>query len=254
MRKIFIAFVLFIVCSSFAFSQAANAKSGDEAIKKMSDKLSAAKTFSFSTSEVHTKVRMSGKKSDVKLERQALVRRPNGIHYTFVGGRDWDLWYDGKFLTAVSDIEKGFIQASMPPTIDEALDEIADRFDVNMAVSDLMYSSPYDSFIGANAKGGIVGTQTVEGKLCDHLAYKTDAVDYELWIGKSDSLPYQLVLNYKENPRVPRSQVIFKNWNLNASATDKDFAFNIPQGYQRIPIMEKVRVEESNSQTQPNNQ
>jgi hypothetical protein len=115
-----------------------------------------------------------------------------------------------------------------------------------------MYSSPYVP-LSDKHKGGIVGTQTVEGKLCDHLAYKTDAVDYELWIGKSDSLPYQLVLNYKENPRVPRSQVIFKNWNLNASVTDKDFAFVIPEGYQRIPIMEKVRVEESNSQTQPKN-
>jgi hypothetical protein len=251
MRKIFIPFVFFTAAVSLAFSQAANADSGDEVIKKMSDKLSSAKTFSFSTSEIHTKVSLSGKKTDVKLQRDALVRRPNGFRYSFEGGREWDVWYDGKFITAVSDVEKGFIQASTPPTIDETLDEIADRFDFNMPVSDLMYSSPYDSFTGSNSKGGIVGTQSVEGKLCDHLAYKTDAVDWELWIGKSDSLPYQLVLIYKENTRNPRSQVIFKNWNLNASATDKDFAFNIPQGYQRIPIMEKVRLVE---QTQPKKQ
>jgi hypothetical protein len=251
MRKFLFCFLFILAFIAYAFSQAANADSGEEIIKKMSDKLSSAKAFSFSTSEIHTKVRMSGQKSDVKLQREALVRRPNGIRYTFVGGRDWNLWYDGKFITAVSDVEKGFIQASLPPTIDEALDEIADRFDFNMPVSDLMYSSPYDSFTGANAKGGIVGTQSVEGKLCDHLAYKTDAVDWELWIGKSDSLPYQLVLNYKENTRNPRSQVIFRNWNLNASATDKDFAFVIPEGYQRIPIMEKVRLVE---QTQPKNQ
>src|SRR5262245_43162084 len=126
MRKtvIYFVFVFSIILVSFAFSQ--NAKNGNEIIKKMSDKLSSAKTFSFSTSEVHTRVRMSGKKEDVQLERDALVRRPNGIHYTFKGGRDWNLWYDGKFLTAVSDKEKGFIQASMPPTIDETLDNIAD--------------------------------------------------------------------------------------------------------------------------------
>ncbi|MCI0441826.1 DUF2092 domain-containing protein [bacterium] len=252
MRKIFICFVLFIAVLSFAFSQTANADSGEEIIKKMSDKLSSAKTFSFSTSEVHTKVKLSGKKTDVKLAREALVRRPNGFRYSFQGGREWDIWYDGKFLTAVSDKEKGFIQASMPPTIDETLDEIADRFDINMPVSDLMYSSPYDSFTGSNSKGGVVGTQSVEGKLCDHLVYKSDAVDWELWVGKNDSLPYQLILNYKDDPRNPTQQIIFKNWNLNAQATDKDFAFNIPQGYQRIPIMEKIRVvESSQTQTKP---
>jgi hypothetical protein len=252
MRKpIYLVLAFSFIFFALAFSQSAN--DGNAIIKKMSDKLSSAKTFSFSTSEVHTKVRMSGKKEDVQLAREALVRRPNGIRYTFQGGRDWNLWYDGKFLTAVSDKEKGFIQASMPPTIDEALDEVADRFDINMPVSDLIYSSPYDSFLSSNSKGGVVGTQTVGGMLCDHLVYKSDAVDWEIWVGKNDSLPYELVLNYKDDPKTPRQQVIFKNWNLNAQATDKDFAFNIPQGYQRIPIMEKVRIEEkSPTQTEKN--
>jgi hypothetical protein len=249
MRKsIYLVLAFSCIFISFAFSESAN--DGNEIIKKMSDKLASAKTFTFSTSEVHTRVRMSGKKEDVQLAREALVRRPNGIRYTFKGGRDWNLWYDGKFLTAVSDKEKGFIQASMPPTIDETLDTIADRFDINMPVSDLMYSSPYDSFLGSNSKGGVVGTQSVEGKLCDHLSYKSDSVDWEIWIGKNDSLPYQLILNNKDDARNPRSQVIFRNWNLNAQAADKDFAFVIPDGYHRIPIMEKVRIEDK-SQTQP---
>jgi hypothetical protein len=252
MRKIFIFSVsAFFAFLSFAFSQAAK-DNADEILKKMSDKLASAKTFTFSTSEVHTRVKLSGEKNDVRLEREALVRRPNGIRYTFKGGREWSIWYDGKYLTAVSDKEKGFIQTSTPPTIDETLDEVADRFDINMPVSDLIYSSPYDSFTSSNSKGGVVGTQSVEGKLCDHLVYKTDAVDWELWVGKNDSLPYELVLNYKDDVRNPRQQIIFKNWNLNAEATDKDFAFNIPQGYQRIPIMEKIRlVESSQTQTQP---
>src|SRR5262245_61377251 len=251
MRKsIYFVFTLSFIFVSLVFSQ--SSENGNEIIKKMSDKLSSAKTFSFSTSEVHTRVRMSGKKEDVQLAREALVRRPNGIRYIFKGGRDWNLWYDGKFLTAVSDKEKGFIQASMPPTIDETLDNIADRFDINMPVSDLMYSSPYDSFLGSNSKGGVVGTQSIEGKICDHLTYKSDAVDWEIWIGKNDSLPYQLVLNNKDDTRSPRSQVIFRNWNLNAQATDKDFAFNIPEGYQRIPIMEKVQIVDK-SQTKQSN-
>ena len=251
MRQFLFCFLLIIFFFAFAFSQTTKENS-DEIIKKMSDKLASAKTFSFSTSEIHTRVKASGKTTDVKLAREALVRRPNGIRYTFQGGREWNMWYDGKFVTAVSDVEKGFIQTSMPPTIDEALDEFADRFDMNTPVSDLMYSSPYDSFTGSNSKGGVVGTQSVGGKLCDHLAYKSDAVDWEIWVGKSDSLPYQLVLNYKDDPKNPRSQVIFKNWNLNAQASDKDFAFNIPQGYQRIPIMEKVRlVDSSQTQTKP---
>lgn len=249
MRKSIYLFLTFLfIFITFAFSQTAN--DGKAILKKMSDKLSSAKTFSFSTSEILTRVRLSGKKEDVQLARQALVRRPNGIRYTFQGGRDWNLWYDGKFLTAVSDKEKGFIQASMPPTIDEALDEVADRFDVNMPVSDLMYSSPYDSFMEAKATGGVVGTETIEGQPCDHLSYKTEFVDWDLWVSQKDSLPYQLEMKDKGDSRNPYAKITFKNWNLNAQATDKDFAFVIPDGYHRIPIMEKVRIEEK-SQTKP---
>jgi hypothetical protein len=251
MRKIgFVLVSAFLAFISFAFPQAAKKESGDEILKKMSDKLSSAKTFSFSTTEVLTRVRLSGKKEDVQLSREALVRRPNGIRYNFQGGRDWNLWYDGKFLTAVSDKEKGFIQSSMPPTIDEALDEVADRFDVNMPVSDLMYSSPYDAFMAAKATGGVVGTETIEGQPCDHLSYKTEFVDWDLWVSQKDSLPYQLQMKDKGNSRNPYAKITFKNWNLNAQADDKDFAFVIPDGYHRIPIMEKVRVEEK-SQTKP---
>src|SRR5215470_343707 len=118
----------------------------DPWLKKMSDKLASAKAFSFRTTETHDRLSPNGKKN-LSFSRTVLVRRPNRIHTTIDGKKDWNFWYDGKFLTGVSDQDKVYIQASMPETIDDSMDEMADRFDLNMPMSDILYSSPYDAFV-----------------------------------------------------------------------------------------------------------
>jgi hypothetical protein len=232
-----------------------SAAQGIQILKKMSDKLAAAQTFSFNTSEIHDRMSKTGKMVQSKYSRQVVVRRPNAWHFVYSQGKDWDIWYDGKFITAVSDQHKAFIQAAVPDTIDETMDQIAERFDIFMPMSDLLYSDPYDAYIGPDTTGGVVGKEVIEGASCDHLSFEDTAADYQLWISEKDSLPRKLVINYKEDEGKPASQIIFRNWNLSAKVTDKDFTFVIPKGYERIPILERVKLvpkSEIESQTQTN--
>jgi hypothetical protein len=124
-------------------------------------------------------------------------------------------------------------------------------------MSDLLYNSPYDAYVGPETKGGYVGTETLNGSACDHLSFQDSAADYQLWVSQSTSLPCKLIMTYKDDePEKARSaQIIFSKWNLTAKASDQDFIANIPAGYERIPIMERVRLKEeskSGNQTQSN--
>jgi len=235
-------------------SQPQSSAQGIQILKRMSDKLAAANAFSFNTSEVHDRLSSGGTMKQTKYSRQVVVRRPNGWHFVYSQGKDWNIWYDGKFVTAVSDADKAFIQASAPATIDETLDDIAERFDIFMPMSDLLYADPYDAYIGPETTGGVVGKETIEGASCDHLSFQDTAAQYQLWISDKDFLPRKLVINYTEDEGQPASQITFRNWNLSAKVTDQEFAFKIPKGYERIPILERVKLvdkaEAMESQTQ----
>jgi hypothetical protein len=248
--------VLLLICGTGpVYSQNVDATKGEAFLKQMSEKLAASKSFSFSTTELQDKIGADGKKAQLKFSRDALVRRPDGVWTHFQGERDWKLWYDGKFLTIVSDKDKIFVQRATPKTIDETMDFIAERFDMDLPMSDILYSSPYEAFMAGGSKGGFVGVEQIEGASCSHLSYQNKAVAWHLWINEKDSLPCKLQIQYKETEGQPVSEITFRNWNLAANVKENAFAFNIPAGYERIPILERVRlkeVDEPQTQTKPN--
>ncbi|PWT89783.1 MAG: hypothetical protein C5B54_08340 [Acidobacteria bacterium] len=229
--------LLFLLSISFS----ANALE-DQWLKKMSDKLASANAFTFSTTETHDGMSPSGKQINRSFSRTVLVRRPNRVYIRVDGKKDWNIWYDGKFITAVSETDKAYIEASMPATIDETLDEIADRWDMNMPMSDVLYSNPYESLISPETKGGPAGDEKIGGILCHHSAYQDAATKWEIWISDKDALPCKLKIVFEEQERKTVSVINFSNWNLSPKVSDQDFVAKIPDGYERIPVMERVHL------------
>jgi hypothetical protein len=230
-------------------AQTPDSSKGDSILKKMSQKLASAKAFSVSSTEMHERVKSDGTKLPRNTTRNSVVQRPNAFWTKVSGDTDWQVWYDGKFFTAVSDKNKAFVQRSMPPTIDETLDDLAEKLNIDIPVSDIVYSSPYDAYMTGNPKGGLVGQEQIEGSQCNHLSYATDAANWELWINITDDLPCKLKITYTDDPAAPVHVVTFRNWNLAPQIAPDKFTFQIPEGYERIPILERVRLTE-NPQTQ----
>jgi hypothetical protein len=216
----------------------------------MSEKIAAAKALSFSTSDEREKINSKGEKIKVHLTRDTTIQRPDKVWADFKGDLTWKFWYDGKYLTAVSDKEKVFVQKAVPHTIDEMLDYLAERLNLLMPISDLLYSNPYQSFMTPDTKGGLVGTEDVEGESCSHVSYHQSAADWQVWISNQDSLPRKVQIKYLEEPAQPEFVIILRNWNLNPAIPENTFAFKIPDGYERIPIMERVEYKEPGKSTQ----
>jgi hypothetical protein len=248
--------LLLFIFSGVVESQNADAVKGRALIKQMSDKLAAAESFSFKTKEVTDKIRRSGKKEKRNVTRDAIVKRPDKFWERYAGETDWQIWYDGKFVTAVSDSNKAFVQRKMPATIDESMDVLSERLGMDLPISDFVYSSPYEAFMTANATGGYAGKQQIEGVSCSHLTYKGEAADWQVWINDETSLPCKFEITYKENPGVPFYSIIFTNWNFTPEIKRDTFTYKIPEGYERLPIMERVRLTDEAPalpQTKPNN-
>jgi hypothetical protein len=236
------------------FAGEADPSRGDKILKAMSSKLAAAKLFSFSTREFHDVTKRNGERVKLNITRDVMVRRPNGFWTKYAGDRDWEFWYDGKMLTGISNEKKIYVQHEMPPTIDASMDMLAQRLNLDLPMSDVLYSSPYDAFMDAKTKGGFAGKESIDGSSCNHLSYSAEAVDWQLWIDEKSSVPCRLEMTYKQQPGKPFYRITFSNWNFSPKTNEDAFSSKIPEGYVRIPILERVLLQRggsAQSQTNP---
>lgn len=216
----------------------ARPKSAEEVVKRMSDRLAAAQSFSFSTQEKHQR-RRGGKVVDVARSRTFQVKRPGAITFKTVGGEmgGGSGVYDGKELTLVWPEQKAYARVKMPPTLDESLDRLAERFNTPLPVGDLLYSNPYDALVSPDTTGRYVGREKLGAAECDHVAFTHARVDWELWVASSgEPTPCRLVITSKGQSGPLTSDVSFSDWNLAAAPPANAFEAQVPPNYERIPI------------------
>lgn len=209
-----------------------------ERVKQMSDALTAAKTFRFTTDENRDHIDKDGKRTTQHLTREMVVRRPDGVWFHRVkDGKDLYVWYDGKTITARADSLKVWAQIAMPPTIDAALDSLATTYRFPMPMGDIVYSNPYEAFIGDSTTGRLVGEEQVGSLKCQHFSFQ-DVVNFDLWIEEGQrALPCKLDIVYESLEGQPHYSITFTGWDLSPQISDDQFTASIPSDYRQIPVV-----------------
>jgi hypothetical protein len=207
--------------------EAARAK-GDELLREMSKNLGALQALAYTADERRDEV-TKGAKVERHFSRRVVIRRPNGLTFTTTGDSEANAWYDGKHVTLVMNRDKSWARGPMPPTLDEALDFLSSEYAIQMPTADLLYSSPYDAVMTPDTTGGWVDVQQIGDRRCDHLAYQTKGVDWEIWLSEA-RLPCQVRIIYKNEPGRPTTTVTYSDLDQSPRVTDETFAAKIPDG------------------------
>lgn len=219
---------------------------GKDMVRSMSDQIAAAKEFTFSTDEVHERIRSGGGKDTLSYSRDVAVRRPDRAWFRTKGtDRDSETWYDGDSLTIVGHRNKVWAKVGVPSSLDETMDYMAVEYDLALPWGDLLYSSPYDAVIDEETTGGWQGVEKLGNRSCNHLAFQADVVDWEIWITDGEkSLPCQLLIIYKEHPERPTTRVTFRDLNPAPQLGDDRFTAVVPSGFQHIPMVRRPPEED----------
>ena len=216
----------------------AKPRSGEEVVKRMSDRLSAAQSFSFTTQEKHQR-RRGGKVVDIARTRSFVVKRPGALAFRTVGGEmgGGSGTYDGKSLTLVWPEQKAYARVNMPPTIDAALERLEEHFNMALPVGDLLHGNAYGVLVGPEMTGRYVGREQVGAAECDHVAFTHQRVDWELWVAASgEPTPCRIVITTKGRSGPLTSDVSFSDWNLAATPAANAFEAQVPPDYERIKV------------------
>ena len=208
-------------------------------MRSMSDTLANTKAFTFDTSERIEVIAPSGEKRTIHFTRTTTVRRPSALFFDLHREGETPLvitaYYDGQMLALNEKPDGVWAQTPAPATLDETLDYVIRKFGLPVPIGDVVYSSPYDAFIGPSTRGGLVARETIDGVRCAKLDYADGFVELRLWLPSSGpTLPRRLEIVYKQAPVPLITQLNFTNWKLDVPVNDAMFAFQPPAGSNAI--------------------
>ncbi len=214
----------------------AAAAEGERLMRQMSDTLARASAFRFTTSESLEPIANTGGRL-LRFSRAVTVRRPSAMVFELDGSGDTpadvSAYYDGSTVSLRDNRHGVWTQTAVPGTLDGMLDDVARRYSLPVPIADVVYSKPYDAFIGRTTKGGFVGRETVNGVACAHMTYADAFVDVGVWIASAGPpLPWRVELGYKQVPGAPKARIDFKSWDLAPKIADGTFTLPAGRGHQ----------------------
>jgi hypothetical protein len=211
----------------------ANEDDAKQIFKAMSDYLASQKTLSATFDSAVEVITPAMEKIQFASSGTLLLSRPSAIHVSRIGGySDVEMIFDGKAVTVLGKNINGYTQIESPGTIDDLIDTLRDR-GVAVPGADLLLSNVYDTLIGDVLEAKYIGHGVVGGVECDHLAFRSQETDWQLWIERGDKpLPRKYVITTKSVGAAPQFTLTITDWKTDVETTAADFTFTPPDGAQ----------------------
>ncbi len=149
--------------------------------------------------------------------------------------------YNGRELSFFSARENKYAIKPKTGTLDDFLNLLVEKLEVEIPLAQVGYKDFSEVIMEKIDTGFIIGESTVAGILCNHLTFRNDQTDFQIWIRKSgDPLPVRWVITYKRNEGQPQFWVQFIEWNLNPKIEDSTFSFTPPKGAEQIQFASQI--------------
>ena len=236
--SISVAALALMVCLGTPSGARADEADAKSLLKAMSDYMAAQDAISFgfdATLEVVTK---DGQKLALASSGAVTLNRPDKIRATRSGGfADIEMLFDGKTLTLFGKTANLFTQVDVPGTVDHLVDELQDKYNRPLPAADLLMSNAYDELMLDVIDAKDLGSGVIDGVECDFLAFRTEEVDWQIWIAHGDHpYPCRYVITSKKIANGPQYTIQIRDWKTGDEVASDDFAFNNPTGAEEIDL------------------
>lgn len=225
-------------------------------LNRFGDFLKAQPRFGFSVEFGYEVVQSDGQKLEFGASRVYTIRRPDHLRIDEerrVGGKR-ELFFDGDQITVFSPADDAYALAKLKQhrDLDAMLDLVRDALDIPVPLGDLVRQDPTHRIEEGMTSAYIVGSEKLYGVECDHVAWRTDEVEAELWLTKGDQpLPRRVVIDYRDLEGRPSFWAQFTSWSLAPDAADSVFTFTPPASAERVRFSVRGRDVEPTEEQEP---
>lgn len=230
-----IALALSSVVSFGASAAEADAKT---LLKAMSDYLAAQKSLSFAYDTNFEVVTKDDQKLSLASSGTVSLSRPDKLRAARAGGfANVEMVFDGKTLTLLGKDVKLYAQVEAPGTLDQLIDALREKYHRPLPGADLLLSNVYDQLMPDVVDVKDLGSGIVGGTECDHLAFRTKEVDWQIWIAQGDKpYPCRYVITAKQVAQSPQYSIQIRDWKAGADVATDDFSFDNATGAKKVDL------------------
>lgn len=201
----------------------------DALLKQMSDYMGGLKSFTADAYVFDDEIMADGFKLSVLGAGSLKVQRPNKLYITYKDSKqDREVFFDGSRMVVHGKGIGMFIELplSAGANLDDALDSITETLGAELPARDLLGIDVYAPLIEPVEESAYLGAIDINGVSCRQLAFRTDEVDWQLWIEEGKRpLPCRYTITSKWVYGAPQHTVTFTNWQVNPKLPANDFEF-----------------------------
>jgi hypothetical protein len=207
-------------------------------VKAMCDKLTAAKTMSFTAVVTYESPDRTGEPLAYMTLAQVTVQRPNKLRVITLGdGPRNDFYYDGTTVQAYEPAANLLATVKAPDNLDDMLRAAYEYASIYFPFADMIDSDPYKMISDNLRVAFVVGKSIVVGGVpTDIVVLVGKYVHVQLWIGSDDKLPRMARAVFIGDPSHYRHTIQFSDWKINPTLPADTFTFTPPANAVRVPF------------------
>jgi hypothetical protein len=255
----------FMACaSSFAIPiimvgmVATSAARADEAqarglVKAMSDYLAAQKDISLEYDSLLEVATTEDQKLGLASSGTITLARPDKLRMTRAGGfANVELVFDSKMVTLLGKNLNIYAQVEAPGTIDDLVNVLRNKYHRPLPAADLLMSGVYNQLMPYVKDVKDLGGGVIRGIECDHLAFRAEDVDWQIWIARGQRpYPCRYVITTKKILAAPQYTFDVRSWKTGTEVAADNFRAEIPSGARKLTPVELVDFNEMPSMFTP---
>ena len=205
-------------------------------LKAASSRLAATKSMKFTAVISYEAPSRFGPPLVYTTKNEVTMQRPDKLKIVTPGdGPASEFYYDGKVMMAFSPKENLVAVADAPPTVDDMLQYAFHIAEIYYPFSDMLVTDPYVGLANGMQLAFYIGQSSViDGTTTEMVAFASDDVFAQIWIGADDKLPRRMRAVYRRDPLQLRHEMVLSNWQLDAAVGAAEFASEKAQAATRI--------------------
>jgi len=175
-----------------------------------------------------------------------LMSRPDKLRATRTGGYSHaELFFDGKTATILNKDASVYTRLDAPGSIDQLIARLRSDYALTAPGADLLLGNVYDDLMEDVFDAKHIGTGVIDGVECEHLAFRTPEVDWQIWIEAGASpIPRKYVITSKSVAAAPQYTLRIKEWRPDAQVDAGSFTFAPAPGTKQVAAADFPRADE----------
>jgi hypothetical protein len=205
-------------------------------LDRMAAYLRGLQAFSITTDSTRDEIVALGYKLQGNEHSTLVVQRPGKLRADISGDRrNRTIVYDGSTLLLHSPDDQAYVRTKAPGTLGELVPALL-AMGADMPLIDVLYLGTQGTLTEGVRGGILVGQSQIEGRTCDHLAFRQASIDWQLWVEQgARALPCKILITTRYEVGDPQYQAVL-HWDLKPKIDSSTFAFTAPAGTIEIPL------------------